>query len=120
MELTLVTLVGSISSYRTNYIWCVAVGYDAGYYGYMWSLVYSTDMFATRFGKEGILNPETGMDYRTLILGPGILTTYSTPLSINLSVLLPGGSVDGLDLLRNFLGRDPNDEAFLISKGLEL
>ena len=28
-------------------------------------------MFDTRFGKEGILNPKTGLDYRRCILEPG-------------------------------------------------
>ena len=46
------------------------MGYDAGYYGYMWSKVYAADMF-TRFKKEGILNPRTGRDYRTWILEKG-------------------------------------------------
>ena len=39
----------------------------------MWSKVFSQDMFAERFAKEGILNPKTGMDYRKMILEPGIL-----------------------------------------------
>jgi len=34
-------------------------GYDAAYYGYMYSLVYAADMYATVFKKDP-LNPELG------------------------------------------------------------
>lgn len=68
-------------------------GYDAGYYGYMWSNVYAADMF-TRFEKEGILNKKTGGDYKKWILEKG-------------------GSIEELDLVRGFLGRAPSNKAFL-------
>ena len=75
-------------------------GYDAGYYGYMWSKVYAQDMF-TRFQQEGLLNPAIGRQYRD-------------------DILAPGGSKDPMTLLETFLGRKPNDKAFLRSLGLKV
>ncbi|EJC99683.1 Metalloprotease [Fomitiporia mediterranea MF3/22] len=68
-------------------------GYDAGYYGYMYSLVFAADMYATVFKKDP-LDPALGQKYRK-------------------EILLPGGSRDDLDSLKAFLGRPPNSEAFL-------
>lgn len=74
------------------------VGYDASYYGYMWSEVFGDDMFS-RFESEGVTNPEVGMAYRR-------------------EVLEKGGSLDGEQLLENFLGREPENRAFLHKLGI--
>ena len=70
-------------------------GYDAGYYGYLWSRVFGDDMF-TRFERD----EAAGADYRRIVLEQG-------------------GSTDGIDMLREFLGRDPENTAFLRDIGLE-
>jgi len=75
----------------------IAHGYDAGYYGYLWSRVYAEDMFS-RFKKEGVLNPKTGRDYRHWILEKG-------------------SSEEEIDLASGFLKRKPNNKAFLKSIG---
>jgi thimet oligopeptidase len=75
-------------------------GYDAGYYGYLWSRVFGDDMF-TRFEKAGIFDRATGQHYRRTILERG-------------------GTVDGDVMVREFLGREPNNEAFLRDLGLDV
>ena len=73
-------------------------GYDAGYYGYLWSEVYGDDMWS-RFEKEGYTSPEVGADYRR-------------------EILEAGGARDGMDHLRAFLGREPDNTAFLVNIGI--
>ncbi len=73
-------------------------GYDAGYYGYLWSEVYADDMFA-RFKAAGLKDPILGRRFREQILEPG-------------------GGRDEAESLRRFLGREPSDAAFLERLGL--
>jgi len=71
----------------------IASGYDAGYYGYTYSLVFAADMYATVF-KQDPLDPSRGARYRD-------------------SILRPGGSREEDSWLEDFLGRPPNSEAFV-------
>jgi thimet oligopeptidase len=73
-------------------------GYEAGYYSYLWSEVFAADMFS-RFEKEGVMSPVTGRAYRDVILAPG-------------------GTKEPMVMLKEFLGREPNQEAFLRQIGL--
>ena len=73
------------------------VGYDAGYYSYLWALVYACDafeMFKTKGNKNLMTNTEVGMKWRH-------------------EVLEKGSSEDEMKLVKNFLGRAPNNKAFI-------
>ncbi|KAK6521953.1 hypothetical protein TWF281_002526 [Arthrobotrys megalospora] len=74
-------------------------GYDAGYYGYLWSLVFASDMYFTGF-KKNPMDPEKGRRYRH-------------------EVLEKGGSRDEMESLKAFLGREPNSEAFFKELGIK-
>eukprot|EP01114_Cavostelium_apophysatum_P016229 TRINITY_DN4565_c0_g1_i8.p1 TRINITY_DN4565_c0_g1~~TRINITY_DN4565_c0_g1_i8.p1 ORF type:complete len:854 (+),score=139.97 TRINITY_DN4565_c0_g1_i8:123-2684(+) len=76
----------------------LAAGYDAGYYGYMWSEVFSADMFS-RFEEEGVLNADLGRKYRQ-------------------KILFPAATKGGEELLEDFLGRKPNEKSFLKKLGI--
>lgn len=73
-------------------------GYDAGYYGYLWSEVIAEDFFS-EFEKNGIFNQETGLKFRR-------------------EVLEKGGTVDEEKMAENFLGRPVDNTPFLRSIGL--
>ena len=67
-------------------------GYDAGYYGYLWSKVYAMEITG-EFKKDGMTNRTTGMRFRRDILSQGNLQ-------------------DGGLLLQTFLDREPGPGAF--------
>jgi Zn-dependent oligopeptidase len=72
-------------------------GYDAGYYGYVWSRVYAQDMFGLFQGH--LDDPEVGLRFRH-------------------EVLEPGGDEEPEVLVRRFLGRVPQPDAFYRELGL--
>ena len=76
------------------------MGYAAGYYSYLWALVYAQDMFSV-FEKNGVMDVNTGLRYRDIILANG-------------------GSRDELGMVKEFLGREPNQDAFFKSIGLDV
>lgn len=72
--------------------------YAAKYYGYMWSKVFALDIFDA-IRKEGLLDPKIGEKLTATVLGRG-------------------GSADPSVLLKDFLGREPNQDAFLKDIGV--
>lgn len=69
-----------------------------GYYGYLSSQVYSTDMFYSVF-KKNPMDPKEGRRYRY-------------------TVLEKGGSQDEMKTLIEFLGREPKTEPFYDDLGI--
>ncbi len=74
-------------------------GYDANYYGYLWSRVYAQDMFSV-FAAEGVDDPAVGLRFRH-------------------TVLAPGGGREPEELVRAFLGRPVRYDAFYSELGVE-
>lgn len=66
--------------------------YDASYFTYALSKVFATDLWVSCF-KNNPMDSQVGLRYRRCVLEPG------------------GGQPEGLSL-KNFLGRDPSDEAY--------
>jgi len=74
-------------------------GYAANYYGYLWSKVFAEDMFSV-FKKNGVMNPALGLRYRK-------------------EILEKASTKEEMDMLRTFLGREPNSDAFLKTLGIK-
>ena len=68
------------------------MGYEVGYYGYLWSIIYAYDAFSL-FEKKGIFNKSLGMKFRK-------------------EILEKGGTIKGTKMLENFLGRKPSSKYF--------
>lgn len=73
--------------------------YIAGYYGYMWALVYAHDCFSV-FRKNGITDKKTAKSFEK-------------------EILAVGSSRPEAESLRKFLGRKPSEKAFLKAIGVE-
>lgn len=85
--------------YRSTYFAHIfAGGYSAGYYGYIWSEVLDADTVEW-FKENGGLTRANGQHFRQQLLGRG-------------------GSIDSMQMFRNFRGRDAQIEPLLKRRGL--
>ena len=85
-------------SYMRRLSHCMSGAYAAGYYSYQWADVLAADAFR-RFEAEGILNPAPAAAFRK-------------------AVLSVGGSKTAAEAYRDFLGRDPDPDAYLKATGI--
>lgn len=74
------------------------MGYGSKYYSYLWSQVYARDLFAL-IEEHGLLDKNIGKRYREEVLGKG-------------------GAQNPMQLITKFLGRPPQQDAFLQAYGL--
>ncbi|XP_050206884.1 probable thimet oligopeptidase isoform X2 [Mercurialis annua] len=72
------------------------IGYEAACYSRIWSEVFAADLFTSKF-RSDLLNHNVGMQFRD-------------------KVLSPGGTKDPIEILSDFLGREPSTQAFLDSR----
>jgi thimet oligopeptidase len=82
----------------------VIVGNDGSHYGYLWSKIYSSDIYNEKFlGRTGSNTSlkEVGMEFRNKILAHG-------------------GSKNAITLLKEYLGRKPSIDGFLKLYGLDV
>lgn len=85
--------------YRTTYFSHIVGGYAAGYYAYLWSEVLDAESVKW-FEENGGLKRANGDHFRKTLLSRG-------------------GSVDAMQLFRDFRGRDPQIGPLLERRGLE-
>ena len=86
---------GTVTSTSFSHIF--AGGYAVGYYGYKWAEVLDADAFSV-FKKNGIFDKATAKKFRT-------------------EILPRGGTEHPAVMFKNFMGREPNNEALLIRSG---
>ncbi|XP_065873653.1 probable thimet oligopeptidase [Euphorbia lathyris] len=70
-----------------------AIGYEAACYSRIWSEVFAADIFTSKF-RDDLLNHNVGMRFRE-------------------KVLAPGGAKEPIEILSDFLGREPSIQAFI-------
>ncbi|KAJ9176242.1 hypothetical protein P3X46_011577 [Hevea brasiliensis] len=73
-----------------------AIGYEAACYSRIWSEVFAADIFTSKF-RDDLLNHNVGMQFRD-------------------KVLAPGGAKEPIEILSDFLGREPTIQAFVDSR----
>ncbi len=88
------------SRYRSGYFaHTFGGGYSAGYYAYLWSEVLDADSVEW-FKEKGGLKRENGDWFRDKLLSRG-------------------GSIDAMELFKNFRGRAPDVKPLLVRRGLD-
>jgi peptidyl-dipeptidase Dcp len=81
-----------------NHIFSSPVGYSSGYYSYKWSEVLDADAFQAFKDAGSIFDQETAKKYRKM--------------------LSDGGSKDGMELYKEFRGKEPQIEPLLKKLGI--
>ena len=84
----------------TNFSHTMGGGYTAGYYSYMWAEVLDADAFDAFAETGDIYNQEVAAKFRKYIL-------------------TPGGIDNGMEMYRNFRGREPKIDALLRNRGFK-